>query len=142
MRFFRRVFCAAVRLSRGSDDRIDILSSGDCSVRPNGKEGDDVSIATVLCDGMERTDMSQKALAQRAGVTQSYISQICAGKKIPTIGTLNRLSECLDIPILDFFREEEGEPIVLTEEERRLVRLYRAMDSKGKAVLTGIVSSV
>lgn len=103
-----------------------------------------VSIATALCDGMKRTHISQKKLAQKAGVTQAYISQICAGKKTPTIATLNRLSECLDMSILDFFygEQSEAEPLRLSEEEKGLVQLYRNLDGQERAMLMRIVSSI
>ena len=90
---------------------------------------------------MERNELKQKDLARQAGVSQSYISQLCTGKKLPTIPMLNRLGECLHMSVTDFLEDGE-EPIILTEDEKRLVKLYRAMDSKGRAVLTGIVNSV
>lgn len=113
----------------------------------------DMSIASVLCDAMDKASMNQKELAEQVGITQSYVSQICAGKKTPTIATLNRMSECLQIPLLSFFEEESagktkgktespGGRMRLSEEERRLVRFYRKMDSKGRAMINGIVSSM
>jgi transcriptional regulator with XRE-family HTH domain len=43
-------------------------------------------------------DLSQKDLAERLGISKSYLSEIESGKKIPTLDLLNRYSEIFDIP--------------------------------------------
>lgn len=111
-----------------------------------------MSIASVLSTAMTQANTSQKALAEQVGVTQSYVSQICAGKKTPTIATLEKMSECLDIPLLRFFEEDAAQMqerkaapskrMNLSEEEKQLVRFYRRMDRRGKAMIDGIVSSM
>lgn len=113
-----------------------------------------MSIATVLSDAIAQSDMTQKALADQVGVLQSYISQICAGKKTPTVHTLTQISECLGISVTRFFQEEsaDGDPrrgpstrngrMNLSEDEKQLIRFYRTMDRRNRAVLKGIVSSI
>lgn len=110
-----------------------------------------MSIASVLTGAMVQTNTSQKALAEQVGVTQSYISQICAGKKTPTIMTLEKMGECLDIPLSRFFEEDAAQMqetapspkrMNLSEKEKQLVRFYRRMDRRGKAMIDGIVSSM
>lgn len=41
-----------------------------------------MSIATVVSDALVQSGMSQLELASSIGVTQSYVSQICSGKKL------------------------------------------------------------
>ena len=112
-----------------------------------------MSIAAILSDALERADMSQKMLAERVGVSQSYISQICAGKKIPTIATLARIGNQLDMSLLDFFQDEDPdlvemmrekprEKLILNAEDEQIIRLYRSMDRRGRRVLRGIVSNM
>ncbi len=43
-------------------------------------------------------DLSQKELAEKLGISKSYISEIESGKKTPTIELLNRYSEVFEIP--------------------------------------------
>lgn len=113
-----------------------------------------MSIATVLSDAMAQSDITQKALAEQVGVSQSYISQICAGKKTPTINTLAQISQCLGISVVCFFQEEGADAgpqsgsskrngrMNLSEDEKQLIRFYRTMDRRNRAVLKGIVSSM
>lgn len=103
-----------------------------------------MSIASVLSDALEHSGISQQELADEAEVTQSYISQICKGKKIPTIPMLIRLCDCLEVPISEFFPAQtppKVDNLPLTDEEIQLVRFYRSMDERSRAMLSGIISS-
>ncbi|MDV2995421.1 MAG: hypothetical protein N4J56_005075 [Chroococcidiopsis sp. SAG 2025] len=52
-------------------------------------------------------DLSQKELAEKLGISKSYLSEIETGKKTPTIDLLNRYSKSFDIPVssIMFFSE-------------------------------------
>lgn len=52
--------------------------------------------------------LSQTEMAQRLGVTKSWISEIEANKKDPTLNLLNGYAEVLDIPLSSilFFSEQ------------------------------------
>ncbi|MEE3719925.1 helix-turn-helix transcriptional regulator [Tumidithrix elongata RA019] len=43
-------------------------------------------------------DLSQKDLAEKLGISKSYLSEIESGKKTLTLDLLNRYSEIFDIP--------------------------------------------
>jgi transcriptional regulator with XRE-family HTH domain len=47
--------------------------------------------------------MAMRELARRASVSASLISQIEAGRTSPSISTLRRLAQALDVPIASFF---------------------------------------
>ncbi len=49
--------------------------------------------ASLLREARERVGMSQRALADRAGTSQSVIARIEGGHSSPTVSTLNRLLE-------------------------------------------------
>ncbi|WP_425451404.1 helix-turn-helix domain-containing protein [Brevundimonas bullata] len=56
--------------------------------------------------------LSQTEIAQRLGVTKSWISEIESNKKDPTLNLLNSYAEVLDIPlssILFFSEQMDGE---------------------------------
>ena len=56
-------------------------------------------LSTLLRELRERKDMSQLQLAKRAGVTQSYISDLEAGtKKNPSVAILKKLAKALGVP--------------------------------------------
>lgn len=52
-------------------------------------------------------DLSQKELAEKLGISKSYLSEIESGKKTPTLELLNRYSHLFDIPVssIMFFGE-------------------------------------
>ena len=45
--------------------------------------------------------LSAKALAEAAGITQAYLSQIETGKRDGTIGTMKKIAEALEVTIDD-----------------------------------------
>ena len=55
--------------------------------------------ATLLRQARTRAGLSQRALARRAGTTQSVIARIESGKTSPTWGTLERLLAAADAEI-------------------------------------------
>ena len=48
-----------------------------------------------LLRGLREGRLSQKALALRAGTSQSYISRVESGEVLPTLGQAERLLNCL-----------------------------------------------
>ena len=56
-------------------------------------------------------DLSQRELADKIGISKSFISEIEAGKKKPTIELLNKYSDFFEIPVssIMFFSEKLDE---------------------------------
>lgn len=99
-----------------------------------------VFIAAMVTAAMQRADVTQRDLAERTGITQSYISQICSGKRVPTIGTLAKMSKSLGISLRDFFsgeemRAEDASFAKLTREEILLIQFYRSMGKKQQKLI-------
>jgi transcriptional regulator with XRE-family HTH domain len=53
--------------------------------------------ARVLTEARNRAQLTQEALAGKAGMDRSYVSQLERGLKIPTLKSLFRLAEALDV---------------------------------------------
>lgn len=51
-------------------------------------------------------NMSTNFLANKAGVSQSYLRDVELGKKNPTIETLSYICDALDISLYNFFAED------------------------------------
>ncbi|MDO5378813.1 MAG: helix-turn-helix transcriptional regulator [Clostridia bacterium] len=97
-------------------------------------------IASVITAAMQRVDVTQRELAEQTGITQSYISQICSGKKIPTLEKLEKMSRILGISLRDFFPEDtmraEDTPFtMLTRNEILLIQFYRSMGKKQQKLI-------
>jgi transcriptional regulator with XRE-family HTH domain len=54
--------------------------------------------------------LSQRALAKRAGVTNSTVSLIEANRANPSIGALKRILDGVPIGLAEFFAHEAGQP--------------------------------
>lgn len=52
-------------------------------------------------------NMTQKELARSAGVSQSFISEIEAGRKSPTDRSLKKIAKGLNCSITIFYTDEE-----------------------------------
>lgn len=53
-----------------------------------------------MLDRMEEQQLTQKALAERMGCSQQYVSKILKGKENLSIETLWKIEEALQMPIL------------------------------------------
>lgn len=55
----------------------------------------------------ERRDMTQSELAKRSGVSQSTIAQIESGKKDPSLSTIKKVAEALNVHIAILFASDD-----------------------------------
>jgi transcriptional regulator with XRE-family HTH domain len=68
----------------------------------------------------EQRQLSLRALAERSGLSLNAISQIERGENSPTVSTLHQLATALGVTIIDFFRQDEGRPVVFVAANDRL----------------------
>ncbi len=87
-----------------------------------------------------RKHWSGNELERRAGLSPGYLSQVLQGKRVPSLGTLDRIEKALGAPILaiagrlpqftrsgqSYARRNDPEP--LPEEEREWKEVERIMD--------------
>jgi transcriptional regulator with XRE-family HTH domain len=65
--------------------------------------------------------LSQGELAERAGLTASFISQVERDVTSPSIDSLYKISQALDVPVFQFLLEPNGaSPIVRRQERMRI----------------------
>jgi transcriptional regulator with XRE-family HTH domain len=62
--------------------------------------------------------LSQSDLAERAGMTASFISQVERGVTSPSIDSLYKISQALDVPVFHFLLEPEAKSPVVRHHER------------------------
>ena len=68
-----------------------------------------VAFAVVLKVDRGRRGVSQEELGAQAGLHRTFISQLERGLKSPTIDSLFRICEVLDMPVSDLMRAVEAE---------------------------------
>ncbi len=100
-------------------------------------------IGKRLKDLREKVELTQEALAERAGLHPSYIGQIERGTKTASIFTLEKLANALNVPIAYLFDFEQK----LTKKKidyltNEVAALIRDQNSKSKRLIYEIVRVV
>lgn len=73
------------------------------SEQPAAEEG--LQVARAVRDARRERGLSQRQLAGRMQVPRTYISKIENGKAMPTLSSLSRLANALEIDICDLVRD-------------------------------------
>ena len=83
--------------------------------------------------------MTLKQLADRAGCTDAYLSQLERGRANPSIMILKKVASALQVKVVDFFVEPEtdGTNVVCKEGERVNIR-FKQGDAKIQMLVRGI----
>jgi len=83
--------------------------------------------------------MTLKQLAQKAGCTDAYLSQLERGHANPSIMILKKIASALQVKVVDFFLEPQNEEndVVCKEEERVNIRFKRG-DAKIQMLVRNI----
>ncbi|MBM4349729.1 MAG: cupin domain-containing protein [Deltaproteobacteria bacterium] len=75
--------------------------------------------------------MTLKQLAQKAGCTGAYLSQLERGRANPSIMILKKIASALKVKVVDFFLENEpGENDVVLKEKERVNIHFKRGDAK------------
>lgn len=65
------------------------------------------AIADRIKQRRHELGLSQRAVARRAGVSPSFMSQLERGESNASLDSLRRIAEALDVPVLHFLAEEQ-----------------------------------
>ena len=85
----------------------------------------DLLVGKRLKDLRTERGYSLRILAERSGLNINTLSLIENGKSSPSVGTLQQLSQALDVPIAAFFESEPvAKEIVFTEAEHRPTQAF------------------
>lgn len=85
--------------------------------------------------------MSKYKLCLLTGIAQSSLSTMAHGKTLPSITTLAKLCEGLDISIFDFFTNDK-EAAVITTEEKLILKYWNELNDNQKKVLLAFAKGI
>ena len=85
--------------------------------------------------------MSRYRLAQKSGISQSSISTLLNRQSVPTIQTLEKICKGLDMTLAQFFSEDDELPN-LTEDQKRLLTTWNAMNEQEKALVEAYMQGI
>lgn len=89
----------------------------------------------------EQKQMSRYRIAQKSGISQSSISTLLNRQSVPTIQTLEKICKGLDMTLAQFFSEDDELPN-LTEEQKRLLTTWNAMNEQEKALVEAYMQGI
>ena len=89
----------------------------------------------------KKKGISRYRLAQESGIAQSSISTLLNRKSVPTIQTLEKICEGLDITLAQFFAGDEEFPD-LTADQKQLLSDWNAMDDHQKELVKAYIQGI
>lgn len=98
-------------------------------MEPYGKEAESVDVGQRLRVLREERDTSMRALARRSGLSANALSMIERGLTSPSVSTLTKLANALQVPITAFFRQKPSQEKVVFRKasERSRVSFMRGL---------------
>lgn len=85
---------------------------------------------------------SEYQLAEKSGLTQSTISSWYRKNMLPTIPSLNSICNAFGLTLSQFFINESGHTIEITEQQRRLLEYAARLDSDQYSALLDFLSTL
>ncbi len=81
--------------------------------------------------------MTLKDVADRAGCTSAYISQLEKGRANPSIATLKKIATVFEVKIVDFFLDDDAEDEVVVRKDQRAAMGF----SVGSAIIESLMKT-
>lgn len=123
-----------IERTRSSRGKIDAVSA-EPSLEPDELEREALRLGAEIRALRRRAGLTVRAFAAQVGVSTSLISQIERGLASPSITTLRRIAQALDIPIAALFlgspqtadgRNRFGQQLVVRRHERKGLHIARS----------------
>lgn len=83
--------------------------------------------------------MSQRDLAEALGMSQSFVSQLCNGRKNVTLNTLESICEALGISMADFFAQNKKSDWPFSASAYKVASSFDKLDSAQQAVIRDLL---
>ena len=97
--------CRRCRASLDEDEPEPILTPAVPSAAADEGDRSEVQVAKAIRNLRLRGGLSQRQLALRMGVPRTYVSKIENEKATPTLSSLARLAQALEVSVPDLLRE-------------------------------------
>jgi transcriptional regulator with XRE-family HTH domain len=81
-----------------------------------------------------------KQLSEKVGVTPSYISQVENDKVNPSLGTLKKIANALNLNMIDFFDRDRNEDNIIVRKNERIDFSYPSGNFRSQLLASNIAS--
>jgi transcriptional regulator with XRE-family HTH domain len=96
--------CRRCRTSLDEDEPEPIFAPPIEVVEPERRDRSEVHVASAIRSLRQRHGMSQRQLALRMGVPRTYVSKIENEKATPTLSSLERLAQALEVSVYNLLQ--------------------------------------
>ncbi|MBG7609691.1 MAG: helix-turn-helix domain-containing protein [Anaerolineae bacterium] len=96
---------------------------------PFGSDAFSINVGDRLRELREERNLSMRSLARLSGLSANALSMIERGKSTPSVSTLYKLAEAMEVPITGFFRTEKPQHNIVFRKanERTRVSFHRGL---------------
>jgi transcriptional regulator with XRE-family HTH domain len=103
-----------------------------------GADALSLALGRAIRAARDQAGMSMRALALRCGVSQPFLSEVERGRSTPSIATLYRIAEALDLSPASLLPEHTADPVavVRAHEGRRVPSSDRPNSAIGRVVFS------
>lgn len=93
-------------------------------------------------DYMSQKEISIYELAKKADLTEACIRNWYTKRGYtPSLEAIIKVSNALEVPVADFFREDGDEQVYVTKEEKELLMDWNMLNDKQKFAVKSVVDS-
>ena len=94
-------------------------------------------IADNMIELCEKRGISKYRLAQMTGIAQSSLGRIMAKESLPSLPTLEKICEALDVTLSQFFCE--GDPDDLTQPQSEVLAIWNNLSVQEQEVVIAML---
>lgn len=95
-------------------------------------------ILAVIIENREARGWTEYQLAERSGLPQSTISSWYRKNMVPTVPSLEKICAAFGITLAQLFAEQ-GEPVLLTESQTKLLERWARLNEGQQAVIFQLI---
>ena len=99
-----------------------------------------MEIGTRIKKFRKKSALTIKGLSDKVGVSQSYISQLENDKVNPSLGTLKKIANALNINMIDFFERDRDDDNIIVRREERIDFSFPSGKFRSQLLATNIAS--
>ena len=85
----------------------------------------------------KKRGVSKYRLSQLTGIAQSSLGRIIAKESLPSLSTLEKICNALDITLSQFFIEEKAEN--LTEKQNEVIKIWNDLSTDEKDIVLAML---
>lgn len=102
----------------------------------------DKFISNRISGLLQEHNTSRYKLTELSGVSEATLSKIYHGKEVPTLETICKICNALDITLSDFFKTPDDYAKGMSNDEKEEIQFWVNLTPKEKQFMRGVLSEL